>query len=279
MKKISIKMMPLSLFLTLTLFLTGCQTVFHSASTEYDIPDLKMKWAGSYQESDFSQEDIDSDTVQWFCSAYAIYTERNYKNLGVIGGIKENRVSEYAIKNALREGWNITDRDSAIEKINWLLDGGHRSSYHELILELKDNKWLDLSIGDYLKKVGNQNDAYRYIAAYHAYQAFGERGIDAWDYCRALQVLGDCYVAGYINLEECLDQSLLIAQYLQSEFESWQEIGQSYLLGYQYWQKSKSDYADMEYKCRKSIYEDFLKDTDGPYAVPYDTVLTDTWHS
>lgn len=268
-----------SLFLTLTLFFTGCQTVSPAATAEYAVPDLKMEWAASCRESDFTQEDVDSDTVQWFCSAYAIYTGRNYKELGVIGGAERSEVYEYVMQNALEEGWNITDRDSAIEKINWLLDGGHRISYHEFISELKDNGWLDLSIEDYLGKVGNKTDAYRYVAAYHAYQSFGEKGIDAWDYCRALQVLGDCYVAGYINLEECLDQSLLIAEYLQSEFESWQEIGQSYLLGYQFWQKTKSDYADMEYGYRKNVYEDFLSDANGPYSVPYNTALTDTWHN
>ena len=44
------------------------------------------------------------------------------------------------------------------------------------------------------------------------YTQYGEHGMDGWDYSRALQVLGDCYLADYINLEECLDLSLPIAK-------------------------------------------------------------------
>lgn len=59
-----------------------------------------------YEPSKFTQKDVDSDTVQWICSAYAIYTYYNKKDLGVVGGAgDENKDSyELAIKSALSGG-------------------------------------------------------------------------------------------------------------------------------------------------------------------------------
>ena len=62
--------------------------------------------------------------------------------------------------------------------------------------------------------------------------------------------LGDCYLADYINLEECLDLSLPIAKKLQSAFTSWEELADSYIYGYAFWQNETAD--DVETKVSNS---------------------------
>ena len=160
--------------------------------------------------------DVNSDTVQWFCSAYAIYTQFNKKDLGIVGGLgKENEHLIPSIRKALLIGWEIKNRESAIEGTDWLVSEGHRTKYRVLAAEMQEKGLLEMSEEE-LKKGTSASDIplYRQIAISRAWRAFGEKGIDAWDYCRALQVLGDCYQAGYINLEECLDCSLVIAKTL-----------------------------------------------------------------
>lgn len=49
-----------------------------------------------YVPSAFTQADVDSDTVQWFCTAYAIYTEINNKDQGYIGGTSEENEEYYS---------------------------------------------------------------------------------------------------------------------------------------------------------------------------------------
>ena len=67
------------------------------------------------------------------------------------------------------------------------------------------------------------------------------RGVDAWDYVRIMRITGLCYQCGYISLEECLDQCLPIAQRLQKEYGSFEEIFESYIYGYQFWKNDSDD--------------------------------------
>lgn len=239
---------------------------------------MQIRWANTYEKSDFTQEDVDSDTVQWICAAYAIYTQYNNKELGIVGGVAEDDdTKDYAIRMALSDGWNITDRDSAIRVISRLLDKGHRQSYRELTEKMQKNGYLDLSEEMMQYRMNDSENMYTYSAAYRAWKAYGEHGIDAWDYCRALQVLGDCYQVEYINLEECLDQSLIIARTLQELYGSWDELAMSYLYGYQFWKNDDMESTLSDSGARMESYEILKNRLEGPYSIPYDTELTNTW--
>lgn len=230
-----------------------------------------------YVPSEFTQADVESDTVQWFCSAYAIYTQHNNKDLGMIGGTSpENKeMHERAIKEALDSGWGITSHRSAVNKVNKLLSGGHREKYREMIADMKEDGLLDLpeeEMEETVYQTVDEDDISEYFCAYHAYHEFGENALDGWDYCRALQVLGDCYQVDYISLEECLDESLIVAKKLKGTFANWEDMCKSYLYGYYFW---GHDSVDTEW--RWGIYEELNAMVDGPYKIPYDTELKENW--
>lgn len=172
----------------------------------------------------------------------------------------------------------ISDRDSAIRQNGSLLEKGHRKKYREFISEMKSRGLLSLSEEELLARVERENgDVNEFQAAYRAYQAMGEKAVDAWDYSRALQVLGDCYQAEYISLEECLDQSLAVAKKLQEEFGSWDEVCESYLYGYHFWKKDDANYQSSDTAKRWEVYEELKEMEDGPFSVPYDTELKESW--
>lgn len=103
----------------------GCgQKIDKKEKAEAREEDLSMggignHFADSYEPSSFEQSDIDSDTVQWICSAYSIYTHYNRKDLGYVGGASPDKreIYQLAIRTALEDGWGIKDRRSAISQI------------------------------------------------------------------------------------------------------------------------------------------------------------------
>ena len=118
----------LSVVLAVTMgmsMLTGCGASENSQSAE------TVELKGEYQASPFVQAEINSDTVEWICAAYAVYTQYNHKTLGVIGGLsdQEKESSQDRIKLTLSEGWGINGRDDVTEVINKLLIKGHRETY------------------------------------------------------------------------------------------------------------------------------------------------------
>lgn len=249
--------------------LTGCAGRGQSADKE------ESGFRSEYEESAFTQEDVDSDTVQWFCSAYAIYTQLNKKDLGMIGGTSpENKeMNERAIKEALKSGWEITDHASAVSVINKVFSEGQRKNYQKLLKEMEEYGLLSQTE----EQVENEaalkgSNVEEYIAVYRAYHDLGETAVDGWDYCRILQVLGDCYQAGYISLEECLDVSLTAAKKLQGTYAGWEDLCKSYLYGYYLW-----SHDGVDTKWRWGIYEELNGMQDGPYTVPYGTKLKESW--
>lgn len=104
-----------------------------------------------------------------------------------------------------------------------------------------------------------------------AYKNSGEGAIDAWDYCRAMQVIRESYLAGYYTETEELDNMLEVAKILQNRFGSWDEMTESYLRGYEYWKESPS-----AYQSRKEGYEN-LKATSSCYQIDWNTPLNKAW--
>lgn len=247
-----------------------------------DAEKASISLEGEYKPASFEQRDVNSDTIRWMCSAYAIYSAYNDKSLEVVGGLAGDDREWYReeVKEALAGGWGIYDRKDVEDTLKDLLEEGHRKQYKEAVSELKKAEILELSSGEAMVEIAgydslSEEEVCKYQTAYEAYQKYGENGIDGWDYCRALQILGDCYQAEYINLEECLDLSLPIAQELQKTYENWDGVAESYLYGYSFWKGERTD--DYDSQKRWEVYEELKNMESGPYTVPYDTKLENTW--
>lgn len=247
-----------------------------------DAEKASISLEGEYKPASFEQRDVNSDTIRWMCSAYAIYSAYNDKSLEVVGGLAGDDREWYReeVKEALAGGWGIYDRKDVEDTLEDLLEEGHRKQYKEAVSELKKAEILELSSGEAMVEIAgydslSEEEVCKYQTTYEAYQKYGENGIDGWDYCRALQILGDCYQAEYINLEECLDLSLPIAQELQKTYENWDGVAESYLYGYSFWKGERTD--DYDSQKRWEVYEELKNMESGPYTVPYDTKLENTW--
>lgn len=217
-----------------------------------------------------------SDTVLWINGTYAVLTKLNSCDYTEFGGMKANSMNKEIMQNTLNEWWGITDRDSADEMITWLLDeGGHRVGFGEDMRYLEDNGMKDVPEDQREQFIFDnfemeEEQAKMYAALYTLYLEKGEDAILGWDYCRAMNLLGDYYIAGYYSNEEALDKSLDIGKEIQTEFDSWDSMMDSYLAGYEYWAEESSDE-------RRSVYEEIKAAEDSPYNLDWNLELEKTW--
>lgn len=218
----------------------------------------------------------ETDTVQWFNASYAILTQINGNDYNVFGGGTPNAISEAMYQAMLDNSWGVTDRESADETLDWILTEGHRDDFMitgdllSAMLEaegLEEEDLMDFLMQEYEE---TPEEAELDLAAYKMYKEYGENAIDAWDYCRAMNLMSFYYMAGYYTKEEALDKSLEIAETFQPLFASWDELVDSYLRGYEYW-------AEEDSSERRKIYEDLLEADDNPFRVDYNTTLEKTW--
>lgn len=135
-----------------------------------------------------------SDTVQWFNNTFALLTVQNGWDLSLYGGLPHDETGKSMAEYLLTNVWDITDRESAEETLDWLLEEGHRVSLQE---------------------------EYDIDAA-------------GWDYSRAMMLLSYYDLTELYTEEEALNQSLEIAKTIQNSFDSWDDFMESYLIGYEY---------------------------------------------
>ncbi len=216
-----------------------------------------------------------SDTIRWFNASYAILTELNGWDYNIFAGLEPNFSVQSGQKKSLEEWWGVTDRQTADETLDWILEEGHRLDFAANASYLEECGMGELAESDRLAFLLDNFDvtdeeAEGYISSYKMYEQFGAEAIDGWDYCRALNLMSFFYLAGYYTEEEALDKSLEIAVTLQEKFDSWDALVDSYLRGYEYWAEESSDE-------RREVYEDLKKRKDNPYSVDYDTALEKTW--
>ena len=69
--------------------------------------------------------------------------------------------------------------------------------------------------------------------------------------------------------------SLPIAEKLQSTYESWEGVAESYLYGFSFWKEELPD--DYESQERWDTYEELKTMQASPYEVDYNTKLENTW--
>ena len=67
---------------------------------------------------------------------------------------------------------------------------------------------------------------------------WGDKGIIAWDLCRASNVLQWGYTAGYITKDEALAMGQDAVAAAVEAFDSWEELYDNYLDGYAWWSRS-----------------------------------------
>lgn len=102
-----------------------------------------------------------------------------------------------------------------------------------------------------------------------------DRASLAWDWCRAMQLLGCFFLCDYIDRQEMRDLSCQVGRKIQKEFSGWEDLCQNYLNGYQRWRLSISPQAMDLVKERQNIYQKLSEDPNGPYSIPFKMVLTE----
>ena len=94
----------------------------------------------------------------------------------------------------------------------------------------------------------------------------------AWELCRSTQLLGMAYIAGWLSREDMVERSCTVCRTIQSTFQGWEELTQSYLDGCIQWTLQSGlpmSRADM----RRSIHDNLCRRADSPYRLPWDLQL------
>lgn len=218
--------------------------------------------------------DLNSDTVKWFNLSCAILTEYQNEDFNIFGGIEKNEANKIKKLKLLDEAWDIKDEAKASSTIKWLVDkGGLRVEFTEIMTNLEfkgfshcsEEEKLNVLIEVYeLEHI----EAVSIVKCYEYYLKYGRKAIDAWDYSRAMSLLGMYYIADIYTLRETLNLAYSMAKQIQSKYSNWEEFFESYIMGFEYCYK-KDD------KVIREIYERIKKHEN--FNIDFKLKLERTW--
>lgn len=219
-----------------------------------------------------------SDTLRWFNATYALITDLNGGDAGIVAGFKPGTKIEMTMKGVLSRDWEVTDRASLEESIDWLLTEGHNQDALDYLMESGAEGMDRAGLITAMDQSGfDSEDKVMLQSIYDAKAAYGEQAIAGWDYSRAMSLIGWGYLAGFYTYEEAMDKSLETAQKIQKIFDSWDDFMNSYFLGYSYWSgNDPEDISSQAYK-RQKLYEELKAEKDGIYSVDWNTSLVKEW--
>ena len=153
-----------------------------------------------------------------------------------------------AVRAVLESGWGIAGRDDLLQTLEWLETEGHRKEY-ERIRELferkgefksdaseliRDEPWAQGFSAEEMMAFRNQATGMLSFWKTH-------RSLLGWDLCRAIWLCRWGSAVGFMTEEEAWQRIFGYAGQLQQSFGSWQELGENYLAGFNFWSDEDDD--------------------------------------
>jgi hypothetical protein len=156
-------------------------------------------------------------------------------------------VDRQRLIQGLSENWDVSSTDSARSTLAWLLGEGHRVHFSDAVAIARSpkNTWKQAAqkfqdserMLEYAEH-WSETEAELRAAGMLQSEKDVARGISSWDLGRAINLARMAYDAGYIAEDEAWVAIKQAAGLARSQFGSWNELAQSYILGRAMWSGS-----------------------------------------
>ena len=164
-----------------------------------------------------------------------------------------------SIRSTIESWWNVTDRESTLEIVKWLLEEGHHADADEALKELRKRGLAGISQEERDDEESKMGDVCL-IA-----ESMDENGwcpggqmpgsVIAWDLVRVVNLGRWAYLCGYLTEDEMWQIMQLAADTALEYFSSWEEYGMSFVMGRGVWHGDPDD-SETAYEIVSLLLED-----------------------
>ena len=139
----------------------------------------------------------------------------------------------------LQSWWNITDRESTLEIVRWLLHEGHHADADAALALMRGDQ----------PEAGNPEEKAEDVQAIAEFMVENgyctaemlPRTVIAWDLVRIANLGRWALHAGYLSEEEMWQVMQVAADTAREHFSSWEEYGRSFAMGRGVWHGDEED--------------------------------------
>ena len=172
------------------------------------------------------------------------------------------------IKYTLEDWWNVTDRESTLGIVRWLLEDGHHAEADEALAEIRTRGFENISQEERFDEDRKMGDVCLIMENMleNGWYPQGKipESVIAWDLVRVVNLGRWAYLCGYVNADEMWQIMQVAADTAVEHFSSWEEYGQSFVMGRGVWHGDPDDS-----ETAKEIVELLLENDESPWKQSY----------
>ena len=243
----------------------GEETYYELEDSTFDGLAEKMEQVLFREWSRFTEKKKVPDTVRWFMACSAPYHISFGEDPDLFGGQFSTPEVAAEMRKALYESWQINNPDQLLAMLSNLFEGRAQASYQEEMREMQSDSETEDADDDRTQLI------------LRIKEDCGNKGIWAWDLCRLMLLCELGRLVGYLPHEKALDWCLKAATKMQDLYSSWDDMMNSYLLGYCFWSGEDLEDEGSEAYCRSSIYAELKKSRNNPYRLNWKLPLRCEW--
>ena len=164
-----------------------------------------------------------------------------------------------SIRSTIESWWNVTDRESTLEIVKWLLEEGHHAEADEALEKVRKRGIENISQEERDDEESKMGDVCLIE------ESMEENGwcpggqmpdsVIAWDLVRVVNLGRWAYLCGYVNEDEMWQIMQVAADTALGHFSSWEEYGASFVMGRGVWHGDPED-SETAYEIVSLLLED-----------------------
>ena len=164
-----------------------------------------------------------------------------------------------SIRGTIRSWWNVTDRESTLEIVKWLLEEGHHADADEALAELRERGTGNISQEERENEDSKMGDVCLIAESMEENGwCTGEKmpeSVIAWDLVRVVNLGRWAHLCGYLTEDEMWQVMQAAADTALEHFSSWEEYGASFIMGRGVWHGDPDD-SETAYEIVSLLLED-----------------------
>ncbi|MDF7826638.1 DUF1266 domain-containing protein [Pontiellaceae bacterium B12227] len=189
---------------------------------------------------------------QWGLAASAVLAQRNSRDLFSLRGVPDSEWErEKQIAFLAGNGWRVDSREELLETMGSVRDGGHRASFEEIEHQLNSwPKWFLKFRDTYFSEKAHSRSRVDFVKE-HGDELDGVY-LTGWDLGRLISLARWGVAAGYLEEDEAWEWIMPAAAEIQAAYSSWNDLGEAYLLGREFW--SARAMQNDGYKFKRAVF-------------------------
>ncbi len=207
----------------------------------------------------------------WALAAAGVLAEVNRHRHDMLAGSEPTPEQFDLAKQSLSRWWGIECREDLFRSLKWIEEGGHRQHFEEMGSYLPTIARTEEQYNKMIAQIDDPELKNAWNVVLRNWHYLGKKSLLGWDYSRYIYLCRRGYLLGFISEEEAWKLIMPIAQLLQQTFDSWEQLGENYLIGREFWSYARTKENGWYFL---QAFEKLLADSTSPWVtIPWDLEL------